>query len=241
MQTNLADPIRHTPEGQTADEIIRRCVHCGICNAVCPTYRLSGNEADGPRGRIYQIKQLLENEAPAAGNLHRYLDHCLTCRACESVCPAKVEYGKLAEIGRDEAERRIKRPLWQKLQRGILRRLITAPQLFTPLYRIGQHSRPLLPDVLKNKILPLREAGFMPDNGHPRQILMLEGCVQPALSPNINRASARILDRLGIQTHYSHFAGCCGAVNLHNGAKADGLDDMRRNIEAWIPWLPDGI
>ena len=241
MQTNLADPIRHTPEGKTADEIIRRCVHCGICNAVCPTYRLSGNEADGPRGRIYQIKQLLENEAPAAGNLHRYLDHCLTCRACESVCPAKVEYGKLAEIGRDEAERRIKRPLWQKLQRGILRRLITAPQLFTPLYRIGQHSRPLLPDALKNKILPLREAGFMPDNEHPRQILMLEGCVQPALSPNINRAAARILDRLGIQTHYSHFAGCCGAVNLHNGAKADGLDDMRRNIEAWIPWLPDGI
>jgi len=148
-----APPTRPHHENTTAGGAPRSCRYLARPRSGY-IYRLSGNEADGPRGRIYQIKQLLENEAPAAGNLHRYLDHCLSCRACESVCPAKVEYGKLAEIGRDEAERRIKRPLWQKLQRGILRRLITAPQLFTPLYRIGQHSRPLLPDALKNKILP---------------------------------------------------------------------------------------
>lgn len=240
MQTNLADFIRNTAEGEVAEEMLNRCVHCGICNAVCPTYRITGDELDGPRGRIYQIKQVLEG-AEASVSVQRHLNRCLNCLACETVCPTKVEYGRLADVGRMVVDGQVRRPFGERVARKGLLRLLTHKDGFAPLYRLGRAAKSVLPARLKGLMLPNCDEGFVPDNEYPRQVLMLEGCVQPAMSPNVNAAVVRILDKLGIQVIYSRFAGCCGSLNLHSGARGDGLDDMRRNIDAWIPWLPDGI
>lgn len=240
MQANLADFIRGTAEGDVAEEMLNRCVHCGICNAVCPTYRMTEDELEGPRGRIYQIKQVLEGTA-APVSVQRHLDHCLTCLACETVCPTKVEYGRLLDVGRMVVDGQVRRPWGERAARGAARRILTDKAVFSPLYRLARAARFALPGRLKGLVLQGGDAGPMPENEHPRQVLMLEGCVQPAAAPDINAAAARILDRLGIQVIYSKFAGCCGSLNLHSGARGDGLDDMRRNIDAWIPWLPDGI
>jgi glycolate oxidase iron-sulfur subunit len=237
MQTELADFIKDAPEGREADAILRKCVHCGFCTATCPTYQLLGDELDGPRGRIYLIKGMLEGaEVTARTQLH--LDRCLTCRACETTCPSGVQYGRLVDIGRKLAEERVPRPLLARLQRAALRAVLPRRALFRFLLALGRWMRPLLPPALQAKVpAAVPAAGAWPAPRHARRMLVLAGCVQPALSPDINAASARVLDRLGISLIEAPAAGCCGAVRFHLNAQADGLADMRALIDAWWPYV----
>jgi glycolate oxidase iron-sulfur subunit len=239
MQTNLADFIRGTPDGDTADAILRKCVHCGFCTATCPTYQLLGDELDGPRGRIYLIKQLLEG-AEVTEKTQRHLDRCLTCRSCETTCPSGVEYHRLVDIGRAVVAERVARPAGQRLLRFALREGLTRGWLFGPAYKLGQFFRPLLPGSLKAKVLPRTKSVPTIRRDHPRRMPMLAGCVQPAMSPNINAATARVLDRLGIATIEAEGAGCCGAVRLHLDDHEGARADARRNIDAWWPYIESG-
>jgi glycolate oxidase iron-sulfur subunit len=239
MQTNLADFIKDTPEGQEADAILRSCVHCGFCTATCPTYQLLGDELDGPRGRIYLIKQVLEGKA-ATQKTQMHLDRCLTCRNCESTCPSGVQYGRLVDIGRGIVEKQVKRPLVQQLVRTALKEILPRKSVFNPAMKMGQLVRPLLPGVLKNKVPQARPAGVWPSRSHVRKMLLLDGCVQPAMSPNINAATARVLDALDVQLIVAPKAGCCGAIRHHLNDQDGALDDMRRNIDAWWPFVEAG-
>ena len=239
MQTNLADFIRDTAEGQEAEAILRKCVHCGFCTATCPTYQLLGDELDGPRGRIYLIKQVLEGAAPTA-RTQLHLDRCLTCRSCETTCPSGVRYGRLADIGRDLVEQRVQRPLAQRVMRRALREVLPHERLFTPLLRMGQLTRALLPGPLKRKVPARRRAPPRPAPRHARRMLVLEGCAQPGIAPEINAHAARVLDRLGISLLAVPDAGCCGAVSHHLAAPDDALDFMRRNVDAWWPEVEAG-
>lgn len=239
MQTNLADFIKDTPQGQEADAILRKCVHCGFCTATCPTYQLLGDELDGPRGRIYLIKQVLEGK-PATAKTQLHLDRCLTCRNCETTCPSGVNYGRLIDIGRDVVDQQVQRPFAQQLVRTALKEALPRPQLFGTAMKLGQAVRPLLPEVLRNKVPEARDAGVWPTRSHARKMLLLDGCVQPAMSPSINAATARVLDKLGIQLQVVPKAGCCGAIRYHLNDQAGGLDDMRRNIDAWWPYVVAG-
>lgn len=240
MQTQLTDAIKNTAHGQEADSILRACVHCGFCTATCPTYQLLGDELDGPRGRIYLIKEMLEGNA-VTRKTQVHLDRCLTCRACETTCPSGVQYGRLVDIGRVVAEQQVQRPWRERVMRKVLRMFIPYPQRFTPLLRLGQWIRPLLAATLQRS-LPLRQsASEWPASRHARRMLVLEGCVQPAIAPNINAAAARVLDRLGISLLRAGNAGCCGAVSYHLNAHDEALDFMRRNIDAWWPHIQVGV
>ena len=235
MQTNLAPEFKGTRQGQEAEAILRKCVHCGFCTATCPTYQLLGDELDGPRGRIYLMKQVLEG-APVTRSTQLHLDRCLTCRNCETTCPSGVQYGHLVDIGRQIVEARVERPAQEKAVRWLLKEGLTSP-LFGPAMKLGQLLRPLLPASLKNK-MPARagaRASQWPTREHKRKVLMLMGCVQPAMMPNINSATARVLDAAGIQTLVADDAGCCGAIRTHLNDAEGGLADMRRNIDAWWP------
>ena len=239
MQTNLADFIKDTPEGREADSILRTCVHCGFCLATCPTYQLLGDELDSPRGRIYLIKQMLEG-APVTEKTQLHLDRCLTCRACESTCPSGVKYGHLVDIGRGIIEKKIGRKPMQALQRLGIRKVLPKPAIFGSLLKLGQTFRPLLPSQLQAAVPPAKSQAAWPAVRHARTMLVLEGCVQPSLEPNINAATARMLDKLGINLVRAEKAGCCGAVSYHLNAQEEGLDYMRRNIDAWLPYLDQG-
>jgi glycolate oxidase iron-sulfur subunit len=233
MQTHLSPEFANTPDGREAEAILRRCVHCGFCTATCPTYQILGDELDGPRGRIYLIKQVLEGETPTR-RTQLHLDRCLTCRNCESTCPSGVEYGHLADIGRRIVEEKVPRGAGAKALRWALKEGLTSP-LFGPAMKLGQAVRPLLPKALKNKVPAKQDAGRWPTREHPRKVLLLAGCVQPAMAPNINSATARVLDAAGIQTLVAPEAGCCGAVKFHLNDQAGGLAQMRANIDAWWP------
>src|SRR5450830_29757 len=236
MQTNLADFIRNTNEGKEAEAILRACVHCGFCTATCPTYQLLGDELDGPRGRIYLIKQVLEG-AEVTGKTQMHLDRCLTCRNCESTCPSGVQYGRLVDIGRNVVEQRVQRPLRERALRYVLAQALPRRWLFTPAYRLGQALRPVLSKGLQDKLRPAAAPGQWPTRRHARTMLLLDGCVQPAMSPNINAATARVLDALGVQLITAPKAGCCGALRHHLNQQEAALDDMRRNIDAWWPYV----
>ena len=240
MQTALAPEFQGTPDGVAAEAILRKCVHCGFCTATCPTYLLLGDELDGPRGRIYLMKQVLEGATPTrATQLH--LDRCLTCRNCESTCPSGVQYGHLVEIGRKLVDAQVERPLAERGLRWLLKEGLTSP-LFGPAMAMGKLVRPLLPAALQDKVpgaAPAR-AHRWPEREHARKVLMLAGCVQPAMLPNINSATARVLDAVGIQTLVAAKAGCCGALRSHLNDHAGGLADMRRNIDAWWPQVSAG-
>jgi len=243
VQTNLSEEFRNTREGAKAEEILRKCVHCGFCLATCPTYQLLGDERDSPRGRIYQIKQVLEGHTPTRAT-QRHLDRCLTCRNCETTCPSGVEYGTLLDIGRHIVEERVERPPPQRAVRWLLREGLTSP-VIGPALRLGQVARPLLPQALKNKV-PSGEPGALdahswPMREHDRKVLLLAGCVQPHLRPNINRATVRVLDAAGIQTVTAPNAGCCGAIRAHLADREGALADMRRNIDAWWPYFQEGL
>jgi len=242
MQTQLAAFIRDTPDGREAEAILRSCVHCGFCTATCPTYQLLGDELDGPRGRIYLIKQVLEG-GPVSEKTRLHLDRCLTCRSCETTCPSGVQYGRLLDIGRRVVEERLPRRGGDKLLRTVLRDVLPHPAIFGPLVKFGQLLRPLLPTVLADKLPPeaLAAARAWPVAAQARRMLVLAGCVQPALAPNINAATARVLDRLGITLVEADKAGCCGAVRFHLNDQAAAQDDMRRNIDAWWPYIEEGV
>lgn len=241
MQTNLASWVRDTDLGNEADEILRRCVHCGFCLATCPTYQILGDERDSPRGRIYLIKEVLEGNAPTSST-QSHLDRCLTCRNCETTCPSGVQYGKLVDIGRKVVDEQVQRPLGQRIQRTVLRNLLTS-SAFEPAVKAGRMLRPLLPDSLKGKMPALRPAGQLPDKPqqYARQVLMLAGCVQPALVPAIDAATMRVLAALGIGTRTVAESGCCGAVNFHLDAQDTALMQMRANVDAWWPLLESGL
>ncbi len=239
MQTHLADFIRDTPAGREADAILRKCVHCGFCTATCPTYQLLGDELDGPRGRIYLIKELLEGAA-VTEKTRLHLDRCLTCRSCETTCPSGVQYSRLVDIGREVIDKRLARGGLEQMKRAALKTLLSTNWIFSPAYRLGQWLRPLLPTRLAAMVLPYRASGVRPGSRHARRMIALAGCVQPAMAPNINAAAARVLDALGVSLIESPQAGCCGALPLH-------LDDIeaakaaaRRNIDAWCPLLEAG-
>jgi glycolate oxidase iron-sulfur subunit len=239
MQTHLSPEFENTPEGDEARNIVRKCVHCGFCNATCPTYQLLGDELDGPRGRIYLIKQVLEG-GEVTRSTQQHLDRCLTCLNCQTTCPSGVEYGHLVDIGRKIVDARVQRPPAERAARWLLKEGLTSP-LFAPAMRIGRALRPVLPAVLKNKVpsdAPQPRAA--PVREHQRKVLMLRGCAQPSMMPGIDIAAARVLDRASIQTVYAAGTGCCGAVRTHLGDPAGGLDDMRRNIDAWMPLLAAG-
>ena len=238
MQTNLSPEFKDTAEGREAEAILRKCVHCGFCTATCPTYQLLGDELDGPRGRIYLIKQMLEGEQPTR-KTQLHLDRCLTCRNCESTCPSGVQYGALADIGRAIMERKVDRGAGSKTVRWLLKEGLTSP-LFAPAMKLGQAMRPLLPSVLKDKVPAKQDAGRWPTREHSRKVLMLAGCVQPSMMPNINSATARVLDAIGIQAVVAPSAGCCGAVKFHLNDQAGGLAHMRNNIDAWWPLVERG-
>ena len=240
MQTNLADFIRDTPEGREADAILRKCVHCGFCTATCPTYQLLGDELDGPRGRIYLIKQALEgNEVTAKTQLH--LDRCLTCRACETTCPSGVQYGRLVDIGRKIVDERVPRSIGANAKRKAIATMFPQTALFGLMVKAGKLARPFLPDALANKLpKQIPAAGEWPAPRHARKMIALAGCVQPALDPAINAAAARVLDRLGISLVEAPDAGCCGALRFHLNFQEEGLADMRRLIDAWWPLVEEG-
>ncbi|HSI21389.1 MAG TPA: glycolate oxidase subunit GlcF [Methylophilaceae bacterium] len=240
MQTRLGAELLETTQGQEADAILRKCVHCGFCNATCPTYQLRGDELDGPRGRIYLIKQMLEGAEAGAGTL-LHLDRCLTCRNCETTCPSGVEYGRLLDIGRAISEERIPRPFTHRAARYWLRAVLTRPRLFKALLGLGRLTRPLLPATLAGKIPEKQPAPAWPKARHARRMLVLDGCVQPALAPNINAQAARVLDKLGISLIRAHGAGCCGALSQHLAAPEEARDFMRRNIDSWWPHIEAGV
>ncbi|EJM91733.1 Fe-S oxidoreductase [Pseudomonas sp. GM74] len=240
MQTTLSESASHLPRAAEAESILRTCVHCGFCNATCPTYQLLGDELDGPRGRIYLIKQVLEGN-DVTQKTQQHLDRCLSCRNCETTCPSGVDYHNLLDIGRAVVDAAVPRPLGQRLLREGLRQTVPHPELFKSLVNSGQVFRALLPGTLQSK-LPrnVYPAKPRPMTLRERQVLMLEGCVQPSLSPNTNAAAARVLDRLGISVIATREAGCCGAVDYHLDAQAAGLDRARRNIDAWWPGIEKG-
>jgi glycolate oxidase iron-sulfur subunit len=239
MQTHLSPEFEGTPEGAEAQAILRKCVHCGFCNATCPTYQLLGDELDGPRGRIYLIKQVLEG-GEVTRSTQQHLDRCLTCLNCQTTCPSGVEYGHLVDIGRKIVDERVQRPVTERAVRWLLKEGLTSP-LFAAALRVGQALRPLLPAVLRDKVpMPTANPASAGLAGpHRRKVLMLRGCVQPSMMPNIDNAAVRVLDRVGIQTVYAG-AGCCGAVRAHLSDPDGGLKDMRRNIDAWFPLISAG-
>ena len=239
METHLAEWLKGTADGAEAEAILRKCVHCGFCTATCPTYQLLGDELDGPRGRIYLIKQVVEGKQATAATM-THLDRCLTCRNCETTCPSGVRYGHLVDVGRKLVEQQVRRPLGQRLVRAALREGMTRRWLFDPAMRVGQAVRPLLPATLREKVPARRPAGAWPTARHERKVLILNGCAQPGMMPGIDAATARVLDRLGIQTVVERRSGCCGAIRHHLNDPDGALADVKRNIAAWWPHLEAG-
>ncbi|HVS75480.1 MAG TPA: glycolate oxidase subunit GlcF [Steroidobacteraceae bacterium] len=238
MQTRLSAAFLETPAGREADGILRKCVHCGFCTATCPTYQLLGDELDGPRGRIYLIKEMLEGAEPSrATQLH--LDRCLTCRACETTCPSGVSYGRLLDIGRQHIERVVPRTLRERLLRRALLATVPHRERFAKLLALARALRPLLPPRLRHSVPAVRPSGSWPAPRHERRMLTLAGCVQPAAAPGINAAAARVLDRLGISLIEVR-DGCCGALAHHLSAQDQARGQMRRNIDAWWPQIEQG-
>ncbi|MGD9000387.1 MAG: glycolate oxidase subunit GlcF [Granulosicoccaceae bacterium] len=240
MQTRLHGSIANTESGREANAILRKCVHCGFCNATCPTYQLLGDELDGPRGRIYQIMQMFETGA-ASEETRTHLDRCLLCRNCETTCPSGVQYSRLLEHGRHYLEQQLPRSPWQTGKRWLVRNLLAWPRRAALLVKLGRLVRPVLP--VKQRLLLGEDAACpaLPARTHSRRVVLLDGCVQPALAPEINAACIRVLDRLGIQTIRVGQAGCCGALSQHLDAEAQARDFMRRNIDAWWPYLATGV
>lgn len=240
MQTQLASQHQSTPEGLKAQAVLRQCVHCGFCNATCPTYRVTGNELDGPRGRIYLMKQVFEGQTPTR-TTQTHLDHCIGCRHCESTCPSGVQYHELLAVGQPVVDAQVPRPWRERLLRRGLMTLMPS-RWFTPALRIGQALRPMLPASLRAYVparAPMAPPAW-PDprkSLHARQVLLLKGCVQPGLRPHIDASTARVLDAIGIRAVVAPGSTCCGAVQGHMGDLPGARERARRNIDAWWPFI----
>lgn len=234
MQTNLAEWIKDTPEGIEADAILRKCVHCGFCLATCPTYQLTGDELDSPRGRIYLMKEMLEGNAVTA-RTQFHLDRCLTCRACETTCPSGVQYGRLVDIGREVIEKKVPRNMLDQFTRSMLKNTLPHAAMFSIGLGVGRAVKGMLPDGIAKYVTSKRDEGDWPQPVHARKMLVLDGCVQPAMAPSINCATARVLDKLGISLIRVDKAGCCGAIAHHLNDNREAHAHVKRNIDAW--WL----
>lgn len=240
MQTNLLPALLATPQGQEADRILRTCVHCGFCTATCPTYQLLGDELDGPRGRIYEIKLALEGER-ISHRTQLHLDRCLTCLNCETTCPSGVQYHRLLEIGRAYVEQQVPRSLTQTVLRWVLRKTLPYTQRVATMLKLAQAIKPLLPARLAHKI-PNRQTPLpQPNSNQPRKVLLLAGCVQPAMTPRTNQATAIVLNKLGIEVIEAATATCCGALSHHLNADDEARQFMRQNIDAWWPYIEQGV
>ena len=239
MQTKLADFTLNTRQGCEAEKILRKCVHCGFCNATCPTYQYLGDELDGPRGRIYLIKGMLEGNS-VSKNTRIHLDRCLTCRACETTCPSGVRYGRLLDIGRTIIEEKVPRNPGERILRVLLRFFLPYPKRLRPLFRIAQYFRRLLPTKFKRNIPDVYYSGDWPDSKHSRTMLALNACVQSVTSPHIDAQAARVLNRVGIRLSRVSGSGCCGALSQHLASPNEAREFMRRNIDAWWPYIEAG-
>ncbi|HET9045782.1 MAG TPA: glycolate oxidase subunit GlcF [Casimicrobiaceae bacterium] len=239
METALAPFIRDTPEGKEADAILRACVHCGFCTATCPTYQLLGDELDGPRGRIYLIKQVLEGAAVTT-KTQLHLDRCLTCRSCETTCPSGVRYGRLVDIGRKIVDDRVGRTPTETARRYALRKGLLSKSLFGAAIAAGRFAKSFLPRELSDQIPSAAPAGVWPLPRHARRMVIAQGCVQPVLAPNIDAATARVLDRIGISATKGGGGGCCGALPYHLSEHEDARALVRRNVDAWWGELERG-
>ena len=240
MQTNISEKFLNNPDIKDAETILRSCVHCGFCTATCPTYQLLGDELDGPRGRIYLIKQVLEGNE-ISSKTQNHLDRCLTCRSCETTCPSGVRYGRLVEIGREIVDQQVPRSLLQKVPRILLRKIVPYPKRFAPIYKLGLLFRPLLPATLKRKLPVPQSSTDTASVTRERKMLVLQGCVQSVVTPQTNQAASHILQKLDIELITAPEAGCCGAVSHHLSAAEEGLNFMRRNIDAWWPFIEQGV
>lgn len=238
MHTALSPEFANTDIGKEAQSLIAKCVHCGFCNATCPTYLLLGNELDGPRGRIYLMKEMFEGQ-PVTPITQQHLDRCLTCRACETTCPSGVQYSQLLDLGRRVVDSKVKRPFAERTLRKGLVELVTKPTLFKQAHRMSKIASPLLPSHLRSTkaTAQLANLSALPTSQHERKMAVLAGCVQPTLAPATNVSAARVLDHLGISLITVAEAGCCGAVRHHAGDKDGAKDNARNNIDAWWPLL----
>ena len=240
MQTNLAPRIQKSPQAEAIGSILRKCVHCGFCNATCPTYQLRGDELDGPRGRIYQMKQYFEGE-PANVDMLRHLDRCLTCRACETTCPSGVKYSHLLEIGKEMIETDLPRPLHDRLRRRAIVRFINSGWLFASLLRVGQAVAAFMPAAIRQSIPARQKVLARSKAQHERKVLMLAGCVQPTLAPNTNIRAVNLLDRLGIEVIEPSGNLCCGAAAMHTSEPEYALQQIKTLIDRWWPHIEAGV
>lgn len=237
MQTDLSPELANHPEGLEAQRLLSNCVHCGFCTATCPTYQLLGDELDGPRGRIYLIKQMAEGKK-ATEKTREHLDRCLTCRNCESTCPSGVQYGHLVDIGRKWAEEQTSpRPTKERLIRFLLKETLTRPSIFNPAMKMGRTVKMFLPTALQKKIPDLRLHSSREHAPYLQSMILLEGCVQPGMMPSINVSTRNVLGQLGVKLISPSSAGCCGALKFHLNDHEGGKDNMRNNIDAWWPLI----
>ena len=240
MQTTLSNKVRESRHAEAIESILRKCVHCGFCNATCPTYQLRGDELDGPRGRIYQMKQYFEGE-PANVEMLKHLDRCLTCRSCETTCPSGVQYSHLLEIGKEMIETDLPRSTFDRWRRTAIVRFINSGWLFATMLRIGQSLSGFMPAALRESV-PARQQRVARRGGqHERKVLMLAGCVQPTLAPNTNDCAVNLLDRLGIEVIELPANRCCGAAALHTSAPDMALEQARQLIDDCWPYVEAGV
>lgn len=239
MRTQIASPLAETAAGAIAGDVLRACVHCGMCNATCPTYHLTGDELDGPRGRIYLMKQALEGE-PVGRLTQDHLDRCLSCRACETTCPSGVQYHRLLDVGRHVVDAQTRRPLSERLIRAAIRALCIHPSRLAALVSLGRFFRFALPARLKGKLPDRVPVGARPRRTHNRRMTLLRGCVQSVTAPHINAANQRVFDAVGITLTETPSVGCCGALSFHLDAPEEGRALARRNTDAWIAQLDAG-
>jgi glycolate oxidase iron-sulfur subunit len=251
MQTSFTLAQLADPDIAEADKILRACVHCGFCTATCPTYVMLGDELDSPRGRIYLIKDMLENDRPATAEVARHIDRCLSCLSCMTTCPSGVHYMHLVDHARAHIHATYRRPLVDRIVRAVIARVLPDPRLFRWSLRAAFLARPLAPllDVLGLKPLaamlrlvpaavpPRGERGprVFPALGERRgRVALLTGCAASVLTPDINAATIRVLTRHGIEVVLAEGEGCCGSLVHHMGRHAEALESARTNVDAWM-------
>jgi len=254
MQTNFSLAQLADPAIEEAEGILRKCVHCGFCTATCPTYVLLGDELDSPRGRIYLIKDMLENDRPADARVATHLDRCLSCLSCMTTCPSGVNYMHLIDHARHHVEKTFARPTGDRLLRALLARVLPSPGLFRLALKAARLAGPLAalapgrmkgmvamaPDRLPAQGAPLEGRTFPAEGKRRMRVALMPGCAQQVLSPQINAATIRVLTRHGCEVVVARDGGCCGALVHHMGRADEALAAARRNVAAWSALADDG-